>query len=115
MPRGFVGDEITIDTHDLVDLAARLKASDRVLRRQLPRRLRLAAEPVKQGIAAEASWSTRIPGALAVRTGLTGKRGASVKVIVDRNKAPEGRPLNNRDRGGTFRHPVHADPNKTRK
>lgn len=109
MPRGFSSrDGVGFDVADLSKLANDLKSIDKDLRKDLMKRIRQAAEPVRQAVQAEASWSRRIPAAVRIRTSYAA-RGASVTVFVDAKKAPEARPLNNHDRSGTFRHPVFGN------
>jgi hypothetical protein len=66
--------------------------------------VRAAADPIADGIRAEASWSTRIPGAVSVQT-----NGNGAAVTVDSRIAPEAGPLNNRGQAGTFTHPVYGN------
>lgn len=67
--------------------------------------LRSAAEMVAVEARSRSRWSERIPGSIRTTTRL-----ASARVTAGGPKAPEAAPLNNRGRGGTFRHPVFGDP-----
>lgn len=110
MPRGFTGhdDGIVIDASALSALARDLRDTDRELRKSLLRRVRAAANPARDAVRREAAFSTRIPGAVGVRSSYAAK-GAKIRVVVDARKAPHARPINNRDRSGTFRHPVYGN------
>lgn len=70
----------------------------------LRRNLRAAAGPAAAQVRSNASWSTRIPAAVAVRVAFTAKRGAGVSVVVNRRKAPHARPFENFGDGGSFQH-----------
>lgn len=104
---------VEVDSRDLTALARDLKVADKVLRRELLRRVRGAGRIVERAVKEESAFSSRIPGATYVRSTYAA-RGAAVKVGVDKTKAPEAKPINNADKPGTFRHPVFADPGKTR-
>lgn len=79
----------------------------RDLRRQLRPGLRTAGRMVADQAKVNASWSTRIPGAIRVSVRFSGTPGVSV--IVDKRKAPHGRPHEHGGRPGTFRHPLFGD------
>lgn len=87
------------------------------LRQELRPRLKEAGEVIASEARSNASWSTRIPGAIRVQA-LFGRLTGGVVVKVDRNKAPHARALEgitarrgalSRTTGGTFRHPVFGD------
>ena len=107
------GVEFKVDSSDLRKAYVDLKAAGNGLPVALRRGLNKAAEPCAEGVRRAASWSTRIPGAVKVKTSFAA-RGAKVVVIVDPKIAPEAAALNNKDRDGTFRHPVFADASKPR-
>lgn len=73
--------------------------------------LRRPLREAVQGVLAEgqenASWSSRIPGAMRIRTSFSGRR-PGVFVQVDRSKAPHGRPFEGIV-SWTFRHPVFGN------
>lgn len=107
------GPLVELDTRAVAKLARDLKVAEPALRRELLARMRGAGRIVQEAVKEEASFSTRIPQATYVRSTYAVK-GARIRVGVDKNKAPEARPINNNDREGTFRHPVWADTTKTR-
>jgi hypothetical protein len=89
-------------TKDMRDLG-----TGRKIQPLLRKNLKTAAEPAAAQVRANASWSSRIPGAVGVQTRFTGKR-PGVSIFVSRKKAPHARPLENSGKGGTFKHPVFA-------
>lgn len=115
MPAGAGGDFVTIDARELSALRKHLAAaSDKTAGRNLLRRVREAGKVTRDAIAAEASFSSRIPGSLRVRATYAA-RGAVVRVEAQRKKAPHAAAINNRGRPGWFRHPVYGRPDRTRK
>lgn len=54
-----------------------------------------------------ASWSSRIPGAISVRASASQAR-SGVFLRVDASRAPHARPYEGLSRGGSFRHPVYG-------
>ncbi len=79
--------------------------------KELRTTLRRAAEPIKRDMQRRASWSTRIPGAIQIRTSLTASR-PGVRIVVDSKKAPHARPWergSKRNGPANLRHPVFAD------
>jgi len=78
------------------------------IRRELRPALRRVADPVLQQARANASWSTRIPGAMRISTSFS-RRTAGVAITVSVKKAPHARPFENLGRNGSFRHPVFGD------
>ncbi|MCP2339165.1 HK97 gp10 family phage protein [Actinomadura rupiterrae] len=95
-----MSDEVRKLVHDLGKIPPELK-------RALRPGLRTAGRIVAEDAQARASWSTRIPAAIKVRVGLTG-RSAGVSVVVNRKVAPHARPFEHGGRDGTFRHPVYG-------
>lgn len=77
------------------------------LRRQLRPGLRAAGRMVADQAKLNASWSSRIPGAIKVSVRFSGTPG--VAVIVDKRKAPHGRPYEHGGRAGTFRAPLFGN------
>lgn len=79
----------------LTDLSARLRTVDRQFANGVRKNLRDAIKQQGAGVLgavkARASWSSRIPAAtkLSIRYNV---KGASVRIIVDHNKAPHARP-----------------------
>lgn len=88
-----------------------LRAMTPRLRRSLRRNLKAVAEPIAADARSRASWSTRIPGAISVTTGIS--RGAQVVIRfrVSAAAAPHARAyegLSSRGGVGFFRHPVYG-------
>lgn len=75
----------------------------------LRKNLKAAAEPAAAQVRRNASWSSRIPAAVAVRVAFTAKRGAGVSVFVGRKAAPHARPIENFGSAGTFQHYTWGD------
>lgn len=76
--------------------------------RNLGKEFKRAAVPAANQAKANASWSSRIPGAITV--GVSSSRrfpGAQIKVAKD--KAPHARLFEFPGRGGSFRHPVYGN------
>lgn len=78
------------------------------LRKKLRPQLRAAGRLVADDAKLRASWSTRIPRAIGVRTSFTKTR-PGVSVVVNRKKAPHGRPFEHGGEPGKFRHPVYGN------
>lgn len=97
---------VDVDADQLGKLARDLKALEGGKKQvaALRKSLKAAAQPAAAQVRANASWSTRIPAAVAVRVAFTAKRGAGVSVFVGRRKAPHARPFENDGKGGTFTH-----------
>lgn len=115
MPRGpsAGGVEILITTQDLRDLYLRLREVEPKLRVVLRREIIKAGKDAADAVRREASWSSRIPGAVSVKASFAA-RTTGVKIVVDAKKAPEARPLEHGGSPGMFRHPVYANPEQTR-
>jgi len=75
------------------------------LRSQLRPGLRKAGKVVADDVKLRSGWSARIPRATRVSVTFSGRR-PGVSVVVNKNKAPNARPLEHQGRTGTFRHPV---------
>lgn len=75
------------------------------VRQQMRPTLVKAAEPMLRDAKRNASWSSRIPGA--IRLAVTKK---GVTIVVSASKAPHARAYEgiSSDRTGNFRHPVHG-------
>ncbi|HEY9417673.1 MAG TPA: hypothetical protein VIQ30_23180 [Pseudonocardia sp.] len=79
-------------------------------RRKLRPQLRSAAEATAEDARRRASWSTRIPPTVKVRTSFrVGREG--VEIVAGGPSAPHARPYEGLSAGGSgeFRHPVYAD------
>jgi hypothetical protein len=99
-----------IDGCDIAELAKALKQSAPAVRKQLPKRLRRAGELVRTEARANASWSSRIPRAIGLRSVTRGAQ-AGVLLRVNAAKAPHGRAYEGMQRGsrkGSFRRPVYG-------
>ena len=107
MPRGKAPLDVRVDPGDLRALMKALKEMEggKPLATALRKGLRKAAEPIKQQVQGNASWSSRIPGAVSIGTAFSAKR-TGVFLRVNAKKAPHARPLENNGQAGTFRHPV---------
>lgn len=107
MPAGRPPLDITFDPGEVRRLVADLKQLEggKALTAALRKNLRSAADPIKSQVKANASWSSRIPAAVAIGTAFTAKR-TGIFLKVNANKAPHGRPFENSGNAGTFRHPV---------
>lgn len=109
MPRGVgSGVEILITTEDLRALYVRLKEAAPELRVVLRREIVKAGQDAADAVRREASWSTRIPGAVKVKPSFAA-RTTGVTITVDAKKAPEARPLEHGGKPGMFRHPVYGN------
>lgn len=107
MPRGKQALDVQVDAGDLRALMQALKEMEggKPLAAALRKGLRSAAEPIKRQVQGNASWSSRIPGAVSIGTAFSARR-TGVFLRVNAKKAPHARPFENDGKGGTFRHPV---------
>lgn len=98
---------VSVDEGELRKLVADLKELEggKKIVSALRRDLKAAADPMKRQVQANASWSSRIPGAVGVQVRFTAKR-VGVSVFVGRKKAPHARPIENSGKPGTFKHPL---------
>lgn len=99
---------------DLYALTKRLEGVDRKLATAMKREFRRVAEPIRARVAAEASWSKRIPQATKVSTRFTAKTQAVI-VTVNRKQAPHARPLEHEGQEGFFTHPIPVHAAGTRR
>jgi hypothetical protein len=101
--------KVSIDAQELGKLARDLKELEggKKLQAALRRNLKAAAEPAAAQVRSNASWSSRIPGAVGVKARFT-SRSPGVSIFVSRTKAPHARPIENDGKSGTFQHPVFA-------
>lgn len=76
--------------------------------RNLGKEFKKAAGPVAQQAKANASWSTRIPGAITVGVS-SSRRFPGAQIKVSKNLAPHARLFEFPGRGGSFRHPVYGN------
>lgn len=90
-------------------LAQRLAKVPDELQKGLRPALRKGAEPIMAAAKANASWSSRIPGAIRLSTSF-GQKNPGVTIRASARIAPHARPYEGAGgRGGTFRHPVYGD------
>lgn len=99
--------DVRLDPGDLRSLMKALKEMEggKPLANALRKNLRKAADPVKARVQANASWSSRIPGAVSIGTSFSAKK-TGIFIRVNASKAPHARPLENDGKQGVFRHPV---------
>lgn len=98
---------VRVDAEDLRALVADLKQLEGGKRQvtALRRNLQAAAGPAAQQVRSNASWSSRIPGAVGTQVRFTAKR-VGVTIFVSRKKAPHARAIENDGKSGVFLHPV---------
>ena len=108
---GHAGFRVDIDAADLGDLVRAIKELEGGKKQvaALRKNLKAAADPATAQVRANASWSSRIPAAVAVRAAFTAKKGAGVSVFVSRKTAPHARPIENSGQAGTFQHYTWGD------
>jgi hypothetical protein len=76
--------------------------------RNLGKEFKKAAGPVASQAKANASWSSRIPGAITVGVS-SSRRYPGAQIKVSKTKAPHARLFEFPSRGGSFRHPVFGN------
>jgi hypothetical protein len=97
------------DVDPAVQIARDLRALPQETRKAVRPLLRQAGELVAQEARGLASWSTRIPASVRVRTSFRENR-EGVKVVAGGPAAPHARPYEGlSSRGDTFRHPVFGN------
>lgn len=94
--------------NEVEELIKELGKIPKDLRTALRPGLREAGQEVAEDARRRASWSTRIPRAIRVSTTFSG-RTPGVSVVVNKNKAPHGRPFEHGGGPGEFRHPVFGN------
>lgn len=96
-------------------IAEDMRALPEAARKELRPKLRAAGEAVAVNARSRASWSTRIPKTVRVRTSFRLDR-EGVDIIAGGKDAPHARPYEGITGKASFRHPVYADAkNKIRK
>lgn len=96
-------------------IAADMRALPVETRKAVRPALRAAGQQVAEAAKGNASWSSRIPGTIRVRTSFRFER-EGVEVIAGNASTPHARPFEDVRQRGSFRHPVFADAaNKTRR
>lgn len=99
-----------IDGRDVAELAKLLRMSVPRVRKELPKRMRRAGLLVLSAARRNASWSSRIPGAIGLRTVTRGTQ-AGLLLRVNAARAPHGRAYEGLQRGaraGSFRRQVYG-------
>lgn len=101
-----------LDVHvDLKQVSAQLRGTERAFANSTRRNIRAAMSAsgadVSARARANASWSTRIPSAIVVKTFFSQSR-ARVEMVANARQAPHARPLEvgSQGGGGVNRHPV---------
>lgn len=94
---------IRFSTDELRALSKGAKGADRVAARALRDGLRAAGELVAADARSRASWSSRIPGSIAVKV-----RAGYAEVSAGGGGAPHAAAYEHEGRTGVFRHPVNA-------
>jgi hypothetical protein len=95
-------------TDPMVEIARDMRALPEETRKAVRPALRKAGQQVANEAAANASWSSRIPGTLKVTTSFRQNR-EGVTVSAGGANAPHARPYEGiTQRGDTFRHPVYG-------
>jgi len=89
-------------------LAEALANAPKEFRPKLRTALSGAGSAVRAAAASNASWSSRIPDSLSVRTRFAGSR-PGVYVVASRSKAPHARPLEGITGNAEFRHPFFGN------
>lgn len=93
---------------ELQDLIKDLGKLEPDLRKELRVEIAAAARKPLAAAKAKASWSSRIPAATRLFVSFDKKK-PGARLVVNRKKAPNARPLENRGRDGTIRHPVFGN------
>lgn len=108
--RAAVPVEVRFDPDEVRALVRDLKQLEggKQITAALRKNLKAAADPIKRQVRGNASWSTRIPAAVAIGTAFTTKR-TGIFIRVNAKKAPHARPFENSGRPGSFRHPVFGN------
>lgn len=111
-------DTIDIDTSSFAKFSADLRRAAPELQKQLRKELKAAGELVAEDARRRAgSFSTRIPGAIkvgvAAGSSRIGKGGVKIRIYVDANKAPHGRPIEGITGNSFFRHPTDGEERQT--
>lgn len=94
----------------LTTFARNLSDVPQELRKELRPKVRKIAGKVQRQVQQNASWSSRIPGAVKTRVSFS-QRSPGVSVYVDSKAAPHARPLEfGSSRNRQLRHPVFGNP-----
>ncbi|MEV0149106.1 MULTISPECIES: HK97 gp10 family phage protein [unclassified Nonomuraea] len=96
------------NTDDLRKLIRDVGKLPDAIRRELRPALRLAGQKALIKARADASWSTRIPGAIRLSVSFSRRR-PGVALVVNKARAPHARAYENLGTPGAFRHPVFGN------
>jgi hypothetical protein len=100
---------VGVEFSSVTEFAKALGGVPKELRSEMRPALKASADHVVNDMKSNASWSTRIPGAIRSRVSFA-QSGGGVKITVDQKRAPHARVLEGLTaRGGTFRHPVFGN------
>jgi hypothetical protein len=97
---------MSVDRSQLQNLIRDLHEVPPAIRREFRPIVKKAAAPTLTRMKSNASWSTRIPGAITMRAANTT---AGVQFRTDAGRAPHARPIEHDGEPGTFRHPVYGN------
>lgn len=100
---------IRIDHSQVSAFGDRLAQVPREMWGPLRREIRAAAGELAAQVKVNASWSSRIPGAVKTKTSFRGGKSGGVRVYVDRKAAPHARALEGTGGPMMFRHPVFGN------
>jgi hypothetical protein len=111
---GFIGPRGGLPgSQEVARMARDLHRMGRAGRGALRKRFRVLASPLLAEARSRASWSSRIPGAISVRTITDENRGRiGLQLRVSAAAAPHARPyegINMQGNEGYFRHPVYGN------
>lgn len=99
------GLSVKLDMNELQALYADLRKAGSGLTVELRRGVTNAVKPLVAAVKAEAGFSSRIPATVQAKTSFAARK-TSVSIVAGGPKAPGAAPVNNKGRGGTFKHPV---------
>jgi hypothetical protein len=97
---------MAVNRGELEDLIRDLGAIPPAVQKTMRPAVLEAGRPVLEQMKANASWSTRIPGATSM-TASSASPGVTFR--VNSTKAPHARPIEHDGQAGTFRHPVYGN------
>jgi hypothetical protein len=100
-----------VDTSEVEWLVKEFRSVPKELQPAIRREVRAAGKGFLDAVKADASWSSRIPAAVKIKTSFA-QRGSGVRVFVDSKAAPHARPYEGLAPGGnraSFRHPVYGN------
>lgn len=95
----------------LRSLGTQLRRAQPEVYKQVRKAVRTEARAVRDAAKEKANWSSRIPDT--IRVSAVGTNTAVIRAGND-STAPHAKPYEHAGAQGTFRHPVHGDPRRTR-